>query len=513
MGVLFLFLFFFPFANCYLSGKLFRVVKHELKSFFTVQRGMNDYNLANAPNSANQDINPSYNQAEEKTAQGVSVVAQASPLLALPNELLLEISSYLSLVERTPLALTSKRFNAIFNTEERLKALCDQYYGPPDAAEIYRKNIVNREIPAVPHHDISDPLLRLAYHRYVSNKYLASLEEGTIENCLVTIKKHTDGVIWVAPMPGGRLASCHQFTNIKVWDLSRLDERPLTLHKINSRACVVIPLLDGRLASCHWCATIKVWDLTMQRCVATLYGHCDIVSCITQLPDGRLVSCSFDKTIKVWDLRLGGKPCVATLTGHTDIVMSITLLPDGRLASCSRDKTVRIWDLSRPDGRRCVATLQGPKARTSDWAATITAFADGRLIAFADNLTIWVLDLTKPHGEQCVAKLDGHMYVVHTVRALADGRLVSCSHGGMIKVWDLSKPHGKRCVATLNGRHNGWWGGEVWTVAELDDGQLVSWSEHNGIMLWDLTGEIIKARKCSASDFSLSKGKKSCLIS
>lgn len=478
---------------------------------------MNDYNLTNATNSAHQGINPPYNQAEEKTAQkGVSVVAQASPLLALPNELLLEISSYLSLVERTPLALTSKRLNAVLNTEERLKALCDQYYGPPDAAEIYRKNIANREIPAVPHHDISDPLLRLAYHRYVSNKYLVSLERFTIENCLVTIERHTDKVRWVAPMPGGRLASCHHYSTIKVWDLSRPGARPLTMQEtndwMNNRGFVVIPLLDGRLASCHWCATIKVWDLTKQRCVATLFGHSDIVLCITQLPDGRLVSCSSDKTIKVWDLRLGRKPCVATLTEHTDSVESITSLPDGRLASCSKDKTVRIWDLSRPEGRQCVATLQGPQF-CSGWAGNITAFADGRLIAFADNLTIWVLDLTKPHGEQCVARLDGHVYIVHTVRALADGRLVSCSHGGIIKVWDLSKPHGKRCVATLNGRHNGWWGSGVWTVAELDDGRLVSWSEHNGIMLWDLTGEIIKARKCSASDFSLSKGKKSCLIS
>ena len=475
-----------------------------------VEQSMNDYNVTNATNSAHQDINPSYNQAEEKTAQGVSV-AQASPLLALPNELLLEISSYLSLIERTPLALTSKRLNAVFNTEERLKALCDRYYGPPDAAEIYRKNIANREIPAVPHHDISDPLLRLAYHRYVSNKYLASLEEKTSENCLVTIEGHTEEVLWVAPMPGGRLASCSRDKTIKVWDLRRLDAQPLTLHGIHDWGFVVIPLLDGRLASCHRDTTIKVWDLTMQQCVATLYGHHKDVRCITQLPDGRLVSCSFDKTIKVWDLTT--QQCVATLEGHTRLV-SITLLPDGRLASCSEDKTVRIWDLSRPDGRQCVATLQGPQdGRISNWAGTITAFADGRLIAFAGHLTIWVLDLTKPHGEQCVATLDGHMFVVHAVRALTDGRLVSCSSEGIIKVWDLSQPHGKQCVATIDGRHNVWPSDVVWTVAELADGRLVSCSGY-GIMLWALTGEAIKARKCSASGFSLSEGKKSsCLIS
>ena len=474
---------------------------------------MNDYNVNNATHCAHQDINPSYNQAEDKTAQWVAVVAQTSPLLALPNELLLEISSYLSLVERTPLALTSKRLSEVFSTEERLKSLCKRYYGPPDAAEIYRKNIANREIPAVPHHDISDPLSRLAYHRYVSNKYLASLEYKTSQNCMVTIKGHTEGVLWVAPMPGGRLASCSRDKTMKVWDLRRLDVQPLTLEAVNGSALMVIPLLDGRLASCHRDTTIRVWDLTMQRCVATLYGHDEDVRCITQLPDGRLVSCSFDKTIKVWDLsKLDGEPCLATLKGHTVYVASITLLPDGRLVSCSEDETLRIWDLSRPDGRQCVATLQGPRYRRSNWVGAITAFADGRLIAFADAEFIRVLDLTKPHEEQCVATLGQHVSMVYTVRALADGRLVSCSSDGIIKVWDLSKPRWEQCVATINGRHRDHWGDAVWTVAELDDGRLVSCSENKVIKLWDLTGEAIRADKRPAASFSLSKVKKNCCL-
>ena len=184
---------------------------------------MNDYNAANATNSAHQRINPSYTLEEEKTAQGLSVVAHTSPLLALPNELLLEISSCLSLAERTPLALTSKRLNAVSTTEERLKALCKRYYGPPDAAEICRKNIANREIPAVPQYDISDPLLRLAYHRYVSNKYLASLENNASQSCVATINGHTDEVFSVTPLPGGRMVSTFADNTIKVWDLSRLD--------------------------------------------------------------------------------------------------------------------------------------------------------------------------------------------------------------------------------------------------------------------------------------------------
>ena len=102
--------------------------------------------------SNNVTISPQYasgttppdNLRGEKTAQGISVVPpeQVSPLLALPNELLVEIANYLPFVDFNRLALTSRRLTTLFNTEERLKKLSNEYYD--SASDAYRKIIQNR---------------------------------------------------------------------------------------------------------------------------------------------------------------------------------------------------------------------------------------------------------------------------------------------------------------------------------------------------------------------------------
>ena len=281
--------------------------------------------------------NPSGNPAGEKTAEGISVVPreEVSPLVALPDELLLNITNYLPLDDIRRLALTNRRLSGIFNTEEKLEIISGRLFGT--AVEAYRKNIEHRAIPPVPNLEINDPLLRLAYHRVESNTYLSALGSNTQQQCVATLNGHTAWVRSVTPLADGRLASCSHDQTVKVWDLSKPDG---------------------------------------QQCVATLNGHTDWVRSVTPLADGRLVSYSNDRTVKVWDLsKPDGQQCVATLNGHTAWVRSVTPLADGRLASCSHDRTVKVWDLSKPDGQQCVATLNGH----TDWVSSVTPLADGRL--------------------------------------------------------------------------------------------------------------------------------------
>ena len=258
---------------------------------------------------------PSDHQAgEHNTAPEASVVPkeEVPSLLALPDELLVKIANDLPLEGIRCLTLTSRRLSTLFNTEEKLKILSGRYNG--SASEAYRKNIENRKIPAVPNNDINDPLLRLAYHRIESNKYLISLGSNTRQQCVATLKGHTRGVSSVMPLADGRLASCSYDQAVKVWDLSKPDG---------------------------------------QQCVATLKEHTNFVRSVTPLADGRLASCSDDQTVKMWDLsKPDGQQCVTTLKGHSGRVWSVTPLADGRLASCSFDTTVNVWDLSNPPTKR-----------------------------------------------------------------------------------------------------------------------------------------------------------------
>ena len=412
----------------------------------------------------------------KKTAQGICVVPteQVSPLLVLPNELLVEIASYLTFTEFCRLAITSRRLTTIFNTEAKLKKLADQYYGSASAA--YRKIIANRNIPAVPGKDIKVPLLRLAYQRRVSNNFL---KRNTLLVPVVTLNGHAGRVISVMAFADGRLASSGGDSTVRVWDLGKPDgERCVaTLKGHTDWVTSVAVLADGRLASSSEDGTVKVWNLSLpdgQQCVATLNGHYRWTKCVTEMPDGRLASCSLDHTIKVWDLsKPAGQECVATLF-EEEAVDSVASLSDGQLVSCSEDTAFRVWDL---DGQQCVLTLNGHTGRV----LSATPLPDGRLASCSTDNTIRVWDPGKPDGQQCVATLNGHTSWVESVIALFDGRLASCSTDATIRVWDLAKPDGRQCVAMLIG-HTAC----VLSVTQLPDGRLASGSIDKTINVWSL---------------------------
>ncbi|UYM16875.1 F-box/WD repeat-containing protein [Endozoicomonas euniceicola] len=428
--------------------------------------------------------NPSANQAEEKTAEDVSVnpLKEVSPLEVLPPEILLKIAKGLPLHDVNNWALTNKNFSTLFNTQTKLKILSDRYYG--SAAEAYREIIKNMDVPAVPNIETADPLLRLAYHRFANNKHLTSLGNSTQQQCVATLEGHNDWVYSVTPLADGRLASASWDKTIKVWDLSKPDGEQCvaTLEGHTLYVNSVTPLADGRLASGSRDKTVKVWDLSKpgrEQCVATLEGHTNWVASVTSLANGWLAAGSYDKTVRVWDLsKPQGSQYVATLEGHTKVVTSVTPLADGRLASGSRDKTVKVWDLSKPDGEQCVATLEGH----TDWVTSVTLLANGWLAAGSYDKTVRVWDLSKPQGSQYAATLEGHTKVVTSVTPLADGRLASSSSDNTVRVWDLSRHDGEECVATLSEHTDG-----VTSVTPLADGRLASASCDETIKVWVLS--------------------------
>ena len=175
-----------------------------------------------------QELSPkqtSNKRAEENTAPRVSIVPETdvSPLLTLPTELLLKIANDLPLRDISRLASINIKLSTTLNTEEKLTILSDRYYGY--ASEAYRKSIENMKIPAVPNHEIDDPLLRLAYHRVTSNKHLISLGSNAEQLCVATLKGHSDWVLSVTALPDGRLASSSADNTVKVWDLSKPAEK------------------------------------------------------------------------------------------------------------------------------------------------------------------------------------------------------------------------------------------------------------------------------------------------
>ena len=107
--------------------------------------------------------------------------------------------------------------------------------------------------------------------------------------------------------------------------------------------------------------TMRVWDITTQRCVGTLTGHTESVTCACVLPGlayPALLSGSLDSSLRIWDLNHFSQ--ARQLEGHTQPVVSVAYIGGGRAASGSCLGTLRVWSVA--DGS-CVRRLKGHMAR------------------------------------------------------------------------------------------------------------------------------------------------------
>ena len=72
--------------------------------------------------------------------------------------------------------------------------------------------------------------------------------------------------------------------------------------------------------------------------IATLQGHCDIVSSICVYRERYLISCDFSSLVVVWDIKEKFKRSYEC-TLHSDAVYHV-MIADDRLFSCSRDGSI-----------------------------------------------------------------------------------------------------------------------------------------------------------------------------
>jgi WD40 repeat protein len=303
-----------------------------------------------------------------------------------------------------------------------------------------------------------------------------------------TFTGHGSGVIALAVLPDGRLASGSFDATIKLWDPAT-GQLASTL-EAHSEVKALAMLPDGRLASGSFDATIKLWDPGTGQLDATLEGHSKSVDALAVLPDGRLASGSIDATIKLWDPGTGQLD--ATLEGHSKSVDALAVLPDGRLASGSMDATIKLWD---PGTGQLEATLEGhsksvnalevlPYGRLASVSldqppavelnpAELAASLD-RLLPSSEG---WAIELWDPATGICAATMEGHSGPLNALAALPDGRLASGAGDNTIKLWD---PASGQLTATLEGHS-----GPVYALAVLPDGRLASGAGDGTIKLWD----------------------------
>jgi WD40 repeat protein len=170
---------------------------------------------------------------------------------------------------------------------------------------------------------------------------------------------------------------------IKIWGLQ--DDTCQTI--FSNDALFKIALKEGVLFSCSYSDhAIKKWNLEAKDCVATLEGHCAIVSALAVKGGEELFSGSFDHTVQRWDLNSGA--CTATLEEHYGGINSLAL-SDIMLFSASDDNTIRAWDLQSND---CNAILFGHKDKVIS-----LAFEGTKLCSGCRDNTIKIWDFAASH--------------------------------------------------------------------------------------------------------------------
>ncbi|MBL8558793.1 MAG: AAA family ATPase [Hyphomonadaceae bacterium] len=281
---------------------------------------------------------------------------------------------------------------------------------------------------------------------------------------IARLSGHTSTVRALALLPDGRLASGSSDGSIRLWDLDNNSETAC-LRDAKSKGSVALAMLpDGRLASASGWGSIFVWDLFTGAISAELKGHRGAVMALLLMPDGRLASGGTDGTVRLWHVDAGQE--AARFEGHDNRVEALALLPDGRLASASHDKTIRLWDVRACSAWQSHGHDGGP-------VRALALLPGGHLLSSGSGdhmIRSWDI---RTRAETTRRLTDANSFAV-----LPDGRL-AIGRFGTIELVDLT---GTTAEKVLSG-HNG----KVIALASLQDGRLASAAEDGTIRLWDVT--------------------------
>jgi ribosome assembly protein 4 len=279
--------------------------------------------------------------------------------------------------------------------------------------------------------------------------------------------------------------------------------------------------------------TARVWDARTRRCLLTLAGHSNVVTCVRWGGEGLLFTASRDSTINVWDDKNG--TLVRTLKGHGHWVNHLALSTEAALRTGCFDHTGKVAveagdedeaaadEAGASDGgdgggnakaskeasrqKQCAlekrvaqrrydaALAQG--ARVASAAGAAAAAAGGapapapsttaceRLVSASDDFTLFLWEPSR--AKSPLARLSGHVQPINHVAFSPDGGrwLLSASFDKAVKLWDGC--NGK-FVATLRGHV-----GPVYQVAWAPDSRLfVSGSKDSTLKVWEVRTRKLK---------------------
>jgi hypothetical protein len=204
----------------------------------------------------------------------------------------------------------------------------------------------------------------------------------------------------VAFDPGGRLAAGDGSGVVRVWDLDRPADAPVTLRspvEVGESHVIRTVALGpgGRLAACDGSGAVRVWDLDRPDAEpVTLRGGMIYLDTVALGPGGRLAAGDGGGEVRVWDLDHPADAPVI-LRGGKDYVIAVALGPGGWLASGDIRGVVRVWDLDRSADAPVTLQVGTDQVLGTDRVRAVAFGADGRSLFLA---TSWWFHVARVDG-------------------------------------------------------------------------------------------------------------------
>ncbi|MBF0590535.1 MAG: serine/threonine protein kinase [Nitrospirae bacterium] len=224
--------------------------------------------------------------------------------------------------------------------------------------------------------------------------------------------------------------------------------------------------------------SVRVWDIEEGRCLTTLYGHTDWVTCVCVTSDGRFaISGSNDKTLRLWDIgpdteNTTGR-CVRVFSGSPDMITAVAVTPDSRyILSGGNDALLRLFSL--PGGGQ-LRIFRGHEGRITSVAITPDGYY---AVSGSTDKKAYLFNIVtgKP-----LRTFTGHTGSVTSVAISPSGTwLLTGSEDTTLRLYNISTGE---CVHTFRGHT-----GSVLCVAfSADETLIISGSADETLCLWDIS--------------------------
>ena len=270
--------------------------------------------------------------------------------------------------------------------------------------------------------------------------------------CLRSLAGHTEPVLVVLDVGGGRAASGGRDCELRVWDVLS-GKQLLQMPKGEGFIYCAAALWGDRIVTGHYeTGKIRLWTLVGGgRAAGMLQGHTSSVWAMevvggTSTAQRLLASSSSDGCVRLWDV--DARACMAVLMHH-GVVKCLVDLGGGWLLSGSSDGSIRVWSTPAVATDTTRATGALPGCRTTDDAALVLDNA----LSYDMAAGALAHDGGDPEDLECVAcpipggvatcsvgssRLQRWKWDEHALSLSPDGPEFGLSHPRHWEVWSLA---------------------------------------------------------------------------